>query len=178
MSYELIPAGKSVPDDINVVIEIPADHRPIKYEGDKPSGTLFVDRFLSTSMVYPTNYGFIPQTLSEDGDPIDVLVLTPSPLDPGVVIRSRPIGMLRMTDEAGPDTKILAVAHGALTPLYDNVHSWQDIEPAMLDRITHFFEQYKRLEKDKWVQVDGWDDLDKAREEIVSSVERYRTYAD
>ncbi|SPJ32466.1 inorganic diphosphatase [Kushneria phyllosphaerae] len=173
MSYDLIPAGRSIPDDINVVIEIPADHHPIKYEGDKPSGTLFVDRFLSTSMVYPTNYGFIPQTLSEDGDPIDVLVLTPCPLDPGVVIRSRPIGMLRMTDEAGPDTKILAVAHAALTPLYDNIHGWQDVEPGVLERITHFFEQYKRLEKDKWVRVDGWDDLDRAREEIVSSVERY-----
>ncbi|WP_110673946.1 inorganic diphosphatase [Salinicola sp. RZ23] len=174
MSYDLIAAGQSIPDDINVVIEIPVNHRPIKYEGHKPSGTLFVDRFLSTSMVYPANYGFIPQTLSEDGDPIDVLVLTPCPLDPGVVIRSRPIGMLRMTDEHGTDTKILAVPHSDLTPLYDNIHRWQDVEPATLARIVHFFEQYKRLEQDKWVRTDGWGDLDQARQEIVSSVERYQ----
>lgn len=174
MSYDLIAAGRSLPDDINVVIEIPANHRPIKYEGDKPSGTLFVDRFLSTSMVYPANYGFIPQTLSEDGDPIDVLVLTPCDVDPGVVVRSRPIGMLHMTDEAGIDTKILAVAHGALTPLYDAVRDIEDIDKATLGRIAHFFEQYKSLEQGKWVEISGWGEVEQARDAIMSSAERYR----
>jgi inorganic pyrophosphatase len=175
MLLEHIPAGKSVPEDINVVIEIPAQGAPVKYEIDKDSGALVVDRFMSTAMFYPCNYGFIPHTLSDDGDPVDVLVITPTPLQPGSVIRCRPVGMLRMSDEAGFDAKLVAVPFGKLTPLYDDVLDVTDLPELLRAQISHFFEQYKALEKGKWVKVDGWADAAAARAEIVASVERLQT---
>ena len=172
MLLEHISAGKSVPEDINVVIEIPAQGAPVKYEIDKESGALVVDRFMATAMFYPCNYGFIPHTLSDDGDPVDVLVVTPTPLQPGSVIRCRPVGMLKMSDEAGVDAKLVAVPFGKLTPLYDHVQEVTDLPELLRGQIAHFFEQYKALEKGKWVKVDGWADAAAARAEIVASVER------
>jgi len=172
MLLDNIPAGKNVPDDINVVIEIPAQGAPVKYEIDKDSGALVVDRFMATAMFYPCNYGFIPHTLSDDGDPVDVLVVTPTPLQPGAVIRCRPVGMLRMSDEAGFDAKLVAVPFGKLTPLYDHVQEVTDLPELLRAQISHFFEQYKALEKGKWVKVEGWADAAAARAEIVASVER------
>lgn len=173
MGYADIPAGKQLPDDINVVIEIPALSNPVKYEVDKESGVLRVDRFLATSMVYPCNYGYIPQTLSEDGDPVDVLVVTPLPLVHGSVIRCRPIGMMKMSDEAGIDNKLLAVPVDKLTPMYSHVKSPQDLPQTMLDGLKHFFEHYKDLEKGKWVKVEEWHGVEAARQEILKSAERY-----
>ena len=173
MNLAQIPAGKDIPNDINVVIEIPAQGAPIKYEVDKNSGALLVDRFMATAMFYPCNYGFIPNTLSDDGDPVDVLVVTPVPLMPGAVIRCRPVGVLKMTDEAGVDAKLIAVPHSKLTPLYDHVQSPEDLPKLLLDQIKHFFEQYKALEPGKWVKVDGWEGVDAARQEIADSVKRY-----
>ena len=155
MNLDNLPLGEDVPRDINVVIEIPAHGAPVKYEVDKDSGTLTVDRFMGTAMFYPCNYGFLPHTLSEDGDPVDVLVVTPVPLISGAVIRCRPIGMLEMTDEAGEDHKILAVPVSKLTKLYDDVLSPQGLHDDTLNQITHFFEHYKDLE------------------EILGSIERY-----
>ncbi len=172
MLLEHIPAGKNLPEDINVVIEIPAQGAPIKYEIDKESGALLVDRFMATAMFYPCNYGFIPHTLSDDGDPVDVLVVTPTPLMPGSVIRCRPVGMLKMSDEAGVDAKLVAVPHSKLTPLYDHVREVTDLPELLRGQIAHFFEQYKALEKGKWVKVDGWADASAAQAEIVASVER------
>ncbi len=174
MNFANIAPGKNVPDEINVVIEIPAYAAPVKYEADKEHGVLMVDRFLSTPMFYPANYGFVPQTLSGDGDPVDVLVITPVPLIHGAVIRCRPIGMMQMTDEAGIDNKILAVPVDKLCPLYKDIKSPEDLPEAQLASIAHFFEHYKDLEKGKWVKVNGWQSLDAAKAEIVNSVERYR----
>src|SRR5579862_5146246 len=140
MSLEKLPAGRNVPDDVNVVIEISSHSNPIKYEVDKKTGMLMVDRFVATSMHYPCDYGFIPHTLSEDGDPVDVLVVAPFSLQPGVVIRCRPIGMLKMTDEAGVDTKILAVPVDKLTPCYKDIHKPEDLRPELLASIEHFFQ--------------------------------------
>ncbi len=173
MNLEQIPAGKEVPDDINVIIEIPAQASPVKYELDKESGALVVDRFMATPMFYPANYGFVPHTLSEDGDPVDVLVVTPHPLLPGSVIRCRPVGMLKMTDESGVDAKIIAVPVDKLTPLYKDVRSTDDLPELLREQICHFFEHYKDLEKGKWVKVDGWTGIEEARVEIRSSQERY-----
>ncbi len=173
MSFSNLTPGKDVPNDVNVVIEIPMNGEPIKYEVDKQSGAIFVDRFMSTAMHYPCNYGYIPATLSGDGDPVDVLVLSPVPLIPGVVVRCRPIGMLRMQDEAGSDEKILAVPVDKLTSIYRNVQSPRDLPPVEIDRITHFFEHYKDLEPGKFVKVTGWAEAADARSEIVNSVERY-----
>lgn len=173
MALENLQAGKQIPDDINVVIEIPSNSDPIKYEVDKDSGRLMVDRFLGTAMFYPCEYGFIPHTLSEDGDPVDVLVKTPYPLIPGSVIRCRPIGMLRMSDESGKDTKILAVPVNKLTPLYQHVNKPADLGKELLNAIEHFFKHYKDLEAGKWVKIDGWEEIDSARKEILASVERY-----
>lgn len=173
MQIEHITAGKAVPEDINVIIEIPAQGAPVKYEIDKTSGALMVDRFMATAMFYPCNYGFIPHTLSEDGDPVDVLVVTPTPLMPGAVIRCRPVGMLKMSDEAGVDAKLMAVPQGKLTPLYDEVREYTDLPQLLRDQIAHFFEQYKALEKGKWVKVEGWADAAAARAEILASIERY-----
>ncbi len=173
MNLDNLPLGEDVPRDINVVIEIPAHGSPVKYEVEKDSGMLVVDRFMGTAMFYPCNYGFLPHTLSEDGDPVDVLVVTPVPLISGSVIRCRPIGMLEMTDEAGEDHKVLAVPVSQLTKLYDDVHSPQGLHDDMLNQITHFFEQYKALETGKWVKVENWVGVDRAHEEILTSIKRY-----
>lgn len=173
MGIENLAAGKQVPDDINVVIEIPSNSHPIKYELDKDSGMVMVDRFLGTSMVYPCEYGFVPHTLSEDGDPADVLVVSPFTLFPGAVIRCRPVGMLRMTDESGRDAKILAVPVDKLTPRYKGVQKPEDLGPELIAAIEHFFTHYKDLEKGKWVKVEGWDNAEAAKAEIIASVKRY-----
>jgi len=173
MNLSRLSAGASIPDDINVVIEIPSGSNPVKYEVDKDSGTIFVDRFLGTSMVYPCEYGFVPNTLSEDGDPVDVLVVSPFALFPGAVIRCRPVGMLRMTDESGKDAKILAVPVEKLTPRYKGVTSPVDLGQDLLNAIKHFFEHYKDLEEGKWVKVDGWEDVVSAHKEIEASVKRF-----
>ncbi|MCB1836167.1 MAG: inorganic diphosphatase [Alcanivoracaceae bacterium] len=173
MDYDKVPAGKSLPDDINVVIEIPANSNPIKYEIDKDSHAVFVDRFMATPMFYPANYGYIPHTLSEDGDPLDVLVVTPYPVVPGSVIRARPIGILNMSDEAGQDAKLIAVPHDKLTVLYHNVKEVSDLPELLVKQIEHFFENYKDLEKGKWVKVDGWANAEAARQEILKSAAAY-----
>lgn len=173
MNLDNLPLGENVPSDINVVIEIPAHGAPVKYEVEKDSGTLMVDRFMGTAMFYPCNYGFMPHTLSDDGDAVDVLVVTPVPLISGAVIRCRPIGMLKMTDEAGEDHKMLAVPVSKLTKLYDDVQSPKDFHDDTINQITHFFEQYKALESGKWVKVESWVGVEEAHEEIMSSIERY-----
>ena len=169
-----VTAGIDVPNDINVIIEIPAMSEPVKYEYDKDACMLVVDRFMNTTMQYPANYGFIPQTLSEDEDPIDVLVVTPTPLRHGAVIRSRPVGILKMTDEAGIDAKIIAVPHDKLTASYSHIKEASDLPALLLQQIEHFFEHYKDLEKGKWVKVEGWSNAMEAREAISQSVDRYQ----
>jgi inorganic pyrophosphatase len=172
MRIDQIPSGANPPDDVNVIVEVPVGGEPIKYELDKDSGTLFVDRYLHTPMRYPCNYGFIPHTLSEDGDPIDVMLLGQTTLIPGCVVRARPIGVLLMEDESGVDEKILAAPHPKISQLYDDVADYTDVPKAMIARITHFFEHYKDLEPRKWVRVDGWHGVDKARELINEAIER------
>jgi len=172
MSFELVPAGKSLPDDFNVVIEIPMNSG-IKYEIDKDSNSLFVDRLVSTAMYYPCNYGYIPHTLCGDGDAADVLVVFPQPVQAGSVIRCRPLGVLKMTDEAGEDAKIVAVPHDKLTTLYSKVKTIADLPEITLKQIEHFFEHYKDLEKGKWVKVAGWGDLEEARTEILNAAKLY-----
>ncbi|MCB1604176.1 MAG: inorganic diphosphatase [Gammaproteobacteria bacterium] len=173
MGLRHVAVGKDVPNDINVVIEIPVNGEAVKYEVDKDSGLIFVDRVLNTSMRYPCNYGFIPHTLCGDGDPADVLVIMPTPLLPGSVVRCRPIGMLQMTDESGEDAKIVAVPVSDVTGLYRNIGSIRDLPEVMLDQIAHFFEHYKDLEKGKWVKVEGWRDADVARQEILDSIANF-----
>ncbi|HZN23425.1 MAG TPA: inorganic diphosphatase [Burkholderiales bacterium] len=173
MNLDRVTAGLSVPDDVNVIVEIPMHAEPIKYEVDKGTGAVFVDRFMSTAMHYPCNYGYIPRTLSGDGDPVDVLVLSPVPLITGVVVRCRPVGMLRMKDEAGDDTKILAVPIDKLTPLYRSVRSYRDVPQSTLAQFAHFFEHYKDLEPNKWVKLVGWVGVREARADILTSVKRY-----
>ena len=173
MSLNKVSAGRDVPNDFNVIIEIPMNADPIKYEVDKESGAIFVDRFMGTAMHYPCNYGYVPNTLSADGDPVDVLVITPFPLIPGVVVRCRAIGVLEMDDESGGDAKLLAVPIEKLYPPYRNIKSYEDLPTEDVARIQHFFEHYKDLEKGKWVKVKGWKGVDAAHEEIVNSVERY-----
>ncbi len=175
MSFHNVTPGRDVPNDINVIIEIPAQSDPVKYEVDKESGALFVDRFMATAMFYPCNYGYVPSTLSEDGDPVDVLVVTPVPLISGAVIRCRPIGMLKMTDESGVDAKVLAVPVDKLSPLYSKAQSPEDMPALLLSQISHFFEHYKDLEPGKWVKVDGWVGTAEAKAEILASVERYNS---
>lgn len=173
MALMQIPAGSDVPNDVNVIIEIPTRAEPVKYEVDKETGALFVDRFLDTAMFYPCNYGYVPQTLSEDGDPVDVLVITPVPLISGSVIKARPVGMLKMTDEKGVDAKILAVPSDKLSVLYQNIQGPEDVSQHLLATIKHFFEHYKDLEPGKWVKVEGWVGAEEAKKEILSSVERF-----
>lgn len=173
MSLNKVPAGNDLPEEINVIIEIPAHADPVKYEVDKESGAIFVDRFMATCMHYPTNYGYVPHTLSEDGDPVDVLVPTPFPLLAGSVIKCRPVGVLKMTDESGTDAKILAVPVRKLTPVYKDVKECSDVDELLLNQIQHFFEHYKDLESGKWVRVDGWGDSSEAKKEITESVNRY-----
>lgn len=173
MSLMEIQSGRDVPNEINVIIEIPMHGEPVKYEVDKKTGALFVDRFMTTAMFYPTNYGYVPHTLSEDGDPVDVLVITPVPLISGAVISCRAIGMLKMTDESGVDAKILAVPTTKLSKMYESMKTYQDIPQHLLLSIEHFFKHYKDLEEGKWVKIDGWVGPDDAREEILSSIKRY-----
>ncbi|QGG81049.1 inorganic diphosphatase [Litorivicinus lipolyticus] len=174
MSFNNIPAGKDLPNDIYVAIEIPANADPIKYEIDKDFDAVMVDRFMATPMFYPANYGFVPSTLGEDGDPLDVLVVTPYPVMPGSIIRARPVGILDMTDEAGKDAKVLAVPHTKVSKLYDHVQEPGDLGQLLLDQIQHFFENYKDLEDGKWVKVDGWRGSDAAREAVIASVAAYK----
>lgn len=174
MSLNNVPSGRDLPNDFNVIIEIPANSDPIKYEVDKESGAIFVDRFVGTAMFYPANYGYIPQTIAGDGDPVDVLVLTPFPLIPGVVVRSRAIGVLKMTDESGTDAKVLAVPVEKLLPAYANVKSTADVNELTLRQIQHFFEHYKDLEKGKWVKVEGWGTIEEAKKEILDGVENFK----
>jgi inorganic pyrophosphatase len=173
MSFNSIPAGKDLPDDIYVVVEIPANHAPIKYEVDKDADCIMVDRFMATPMFYPANYGYINNTLSDDGDALDVLVVTPYPVIPGSVVRARPVGILNMSDEAGQDAKLLAVPHDKLTTLYQQVHEYSDLPSLLIQQIEHFFENYKDLEAGKWVNVDGWAGAAAAKAEIVKSVAAY-----
>ena len=177
MRVDAVNAGKDVPNEINVIIEIPVQSLPVKYEVNKETGAMFVDRFLNTPMYYPCNYGYVPMTLSEDGDPIDALVITPCPLITGAVIRCRPIGMLKMTDESGVDTKLLTVPIDKLTPLYREIKSYKDISTNILDQIAHFFEHYKDLEPNKWVKVEGWLGVEAAQAEIMASLQRYQDNA-
>lgn len=173
MGLMRIKSGKNIPHEINVIIEIPMRGEPVKYEVDKESGALFVDRFMSTAMFYPTNYGYIPNTLSEDGDPVDVLVVTPVPLISGSVIPCRVVGMLRMTDESGIDAKLLAVPTTKLSKMYADVKTHEDLPIQLLSSIEHFFTHYKDLEEGKWVKVDGWEGIESAHAEIMASVKRY-----
>ena len=177
MGLDRVPSGKDLPNDFNVVIEISMHSEPIKYEVDKESGAIFVDRFMSTSMHYPCNYGYIPHTISGDGDPVDVLVLSQFALPPGVVVRCRPIGMLKMTDEAGEDAKLLAVPVPKLIQTYNDVKTYEDVPQILRDQITHFFEHYKDLEKGKWVKVLGWQGIEAAHKEIMEGVARYQAEA-
>ena len=173
MALNSVGPGKSLPDDVNVIIEIPRYGDPIKYEVDKESGAMFVDRFMSTAMHYPCNYGYIPQTLSDDGDPADVLVLAPFPLVTGSVVRCRPLGILRMTDESGEDAKILAAPIEKISPMKKDLQDLDDVPEILVKRIAHFFEHYKDLEEGKWVKVEGWENAEAAKKEILASVEMY-----
>jgi len=170
MDISKIPAGNHPPHDINVVIEIPQHGDPIKYEVDKKSGAIFVDRFMHTAMHYPCNYGFVPNTLSDDGDPVDVLVVSNFALMPGCVVNCRPVGVLKMEDEGGVDAKLIAVPVSKLKPVYDNVKEATDLPKFLLDQIQHFFEHYKDLEPNKWVKVTGWGGADEARAEIMAGI--------
>ncbi|MEX3011758.1 inorganic diphosphatase [Hoeflea sp. TYP-13] len=172
MRIDAITIGDNPPNDVNVIIEVPVGGQPIKYEMDKDAGTLVVDRFLYTPMAYPGNYGFVPHTLSEDGDPIDVLVCNTRPLVPGCVINARPIGVLIMEDNAGQDEKIIAVPSSRLTKRYDKVNEFKDMPDITLQQIEHFFEHYKDLEPGKWVKIGDWQGADIARKLIVESIER------
>ncbi len=174
MQFDNIPAGKNPPEDIYVAIEIPANSSPVKYELDKDMGALLVDRFMATPMFYPANYGFIPHTLADDGDPLDVLVVTPYPVQAGSVIRCRPVGVLNMEDEAGGDAKLVAVPHDKLTSAYQNVKDIEDLPELLRDQIKHFFENYKTLEPGKWVKVEGWGGAEEARGLINKAVAAYQ----
>jgi inorganic pyrophosphatase len=174
MNLDRVNSGRDVPDEINVIIEIPAYSDPVKYELDKDTGAMFVDRFMSSAMHYPCNYGYVPHTLSRDGDPVDVLVLSPSPLISGSVIRCRPVGVLKMADESGDDAKVLALPVDALTKAYRHVKGCRDLPGELLEQIAHFFEHYKDLDEGKWVRVEGWGDVDAARQEILASVRMYQ----
>jgi inorganic pyrophosphatase len=172
MDLSKIPTGQSPPEDVNVVIEVPLGGEPIKYEMDKVSGAMFVDRFLYTSMRYPCNYGFIPHTLSMDGDPIDVMVVGNRALTPGCVVRVRPVGVLMMTDDKGGDEKIIAVPHPKLTRYYEKIQHYTDLPEILVERIVHFFEHYKDLEPGKWVKIEGLHGPDRAHEMISDAVKR------
>jgi inorganic pyrophosphatase len=174
MNLDRVTSGHDVPEDFNVIIEIPMHAAPIKYEVDKETGAMFVDRFMATAMHYPCNYGYIPKTISDDGDPVDVLVISPVPLITGVVVRCRPIGMLKMTDEAGGDAKVLAVPIARLTPLYRKIKSPGDLPELAIAQIAHFFQHYKDLEPGKWVKIEGWVGPAEAKKEITAGVASYR----
>ena len=177
MRIDAIAVGNHPPDDVNVIVEVPIGGEPIKYELDKEAGTLFVDRFLHTPMRYPGNYGFVPHTLSDDGDPIDVLIANTRPIVPGAVINVRPIGVLRMEDDGGGDEKIIAVPVPRLTKRYQNVHNYTDLPTITREQIQHFFEHYKDLEPGKWVKLIGWGDAEEARRLIVEAIARAKAKA-
>jgi inorganic pyrophosphatase len=172
MRIDAIAIGHNPPEDVNVIIEVPIGGEPIKYEMDKAAGTLVVDRFLHTPMRYPGNYGFVPHTLSDDGDPIDVLIANTRPIVPGAVINVRPVGVLKMQDEAGGDEKILAVPVPKLTQRYAHVMNYTDLPEIALKQMQHFFEHYKDLEPGKWVKVLGWGDAREAKRMIAEAIER------
>ena len=173
MSLDKVTPGSKVPDAFNVIIEIPMNADPVKYEVDKDSGAIFVDRFISTAMHYPTNYGYVPKTIAGDGDPVDVLVITPVPLIPGAVVPCRAIGILKMTDEAGEDGKVLAVPVDKILSLYSQWKKPEDLNPFRLKTIAHFFEHYKDLEEGKWVKVEGWEGPESAQKEIMDGIANY-----
>jgi len=173
MSLHNVTPGAKAPDEFNVIIEIPMNADPIKYEVDEDTGAIFVDRFMGTAMHYPCNYGYIPMTLADDGDPVDVLVITPYPLIPGVAVTCRPIGVLKMDDEAGGDNKLLAVPIDKILPIYTHWQKPQDMNALRLNQIQHFFEHYKDLEDGKWVKIDRWGGSDEARQAIVDSVRNF-----
>ncbi len=173
MILDRVDAGHNLPGEFNVIIEIPAHSDPVKYEVDKETGALFVDRFMTAAMHYPCNYGYIPHTLGEDGDPLDVMVVAPLPVISGCVVRCRPLGILRMTDERGGDAKVLAVPIKKECTQYDHIESVEQMSQALLNQIAHFFQHYKDLDSGKWVQLDGWGGVEEARTEILNSVKRY-----
>lgn len=177
MDISRIPVGDNPPWDLNVIIEVPVGGDPVKYEMDKASGALFVDRIMHTSMRYPCNYGFVPHTLSDDGDPVDVLVVARSQFIPGAVVRARPIGVLFMEDESGKDEKILAVPVDRLFPFYKGVKSYSELPDIVTQQISHFFNHYKDLEEGKWVRVQRWGDADEAAQMILEAVEREKVAA-
>jgi inorganic pyrophosphatase len=178
MNLERVDSGKNVPEDFNVIIEIPMNADPIKYEVDKKTGALFVDRFMMTAMHYPCNYGYIPHTLAPDGDPVDVLVVTPFAVTTGAVIRCRALGVLKMQDEAGGDSKLVAVPIDKILPIYKHWQKVEDMAPERLAQIQHFFEHYKDLEPGKWVKVLGWGGIDEAKQEILDGIEEYKKAED
>lgn len=178
MSLDRVPAGEDLPNDFNVIIEISMHAEPIKYEVDKKSGAIFVDRFMATAMHYPCNYGYIPHTIADDDDPVDVLVLSPFALPPATVVRCRPIGMLAMEDEAGDDAKLLAVPVDKLTTIYRQIQSPRDLPQIQLDQIAHFFRHYKDLEPGKFVKIKGWVGTEEAKSEIMAGVQRFATAKD
>jgi len=174
MSLDNVTPGSKVPEQFNVIIEIPMNADPVKYEVDKATGAIFVDRFMSTAMHYPTNYGYVPKTISGDGDPVDVLVITPVPLIPGVVVPCRPIGILKMVDEAGEDGKVLAVPTDKILSIYTQWQKPEDLNPLRLKTIAHFFEHYKDLEEGKWVKILGWEGPESAKKEILDGIANYQ----
>jgi inorganic pyrophosphatase len=174
MSLDNVSPGDNAPEEFHVIIEIPMNADPIKYEVDKETGAIFVDRFMSTAMHYPTNYGYVPRTIAGDGDPVDVLVITPVPLIPGVVVKCRALGVLQMDDEAGSDAKVLAVPVDKLLSLYSHWKKPEDMNPARLNTIAHFFEHYKDLEPGKWVKVKGWEGPEAAKKEIADGMAAYQ----
>ena len=174
MNLDKVTSGKDLPNEINVIIEIPAHADPVKYEVDKETGAMFVDRFMGTAMHYPCNYGYVPHTLSKDGDPADVLVVTPVPLITGSVIACRPVGVLKMTDESGDDAKILAVPTTKLCRSYECVNELADMPQLLVNQIAHFFEHYKDLDEGKWVRVEGWGGAEDAKAELLASVEMFK----
>ena len=174
MNLDKVTSGTDLPHEINVIIEIPAHADPVKYEVDKETGAMFVDRFMGTAMHYPCNYGYVPHTLSKDGDPADVLVVTPVPLITGSVIACRPVGVLKMTDESGDDAKILAVPTSKLCRSYECVKELADMPEVLVNQIAHFFEHYKDLDEGKWVRVEGWGGVDEAKSELLASVEMFK----
>lgn len=171
MRIDAITIGNNPPEDINVIVEVPVGGEPVKYEMDKDAGTMVVDRILYTSMRYPGNYGFVPHTLSDDGDPLDVLIANSRPLVPGCVINCRPVGVLFMRDEAGGDEKLVAVPSGSVSAMYNDINSIADLPDIKRQQISHFFERYKDLEDGKWVEIDRWGDADEAKKMVVSSIE-------
>ena len=170
MDMSKIPVGTNPPWDVNVIVEVPVGTEPVKYEMDKESGALFVDRIMHTSMRYPCNYGFIPHTLADDGDPVDVLIANHTPIMPGAVVRCRPIGVLVMEDEAGMDEKLLMVPVDELNPWYAKVSTFEELPQLFLDRVSHFFQHYKDLEEGKWVKITGWEDENRAAELVEEGI--------